>query len=140
MTSSGDADGPKSTPANLTISTSTRLLKDFDLGGSCTNKKRCQKDVANLPNSYYINAIIEKLSTKLEERLEGEDRKINALEARVNVLESKFAVLGALDSRIEENEQCSRRFCLRFHGIPLPRDGNEEACVFFQSLYCHSLV
>ena len=81
------------------------------------------------PNSDYIDAVIEKLSTKLEERFEDQNRKINALEARVNVLESNLAVLGALDARIEENEQYSRRFCLRFNGIPLPKDGNKEDCV-----------
>ena len=125
MTSTGDADWPKSTPASPTISTSTRQLKDLIEGALAP----IRKDVANLPNSDYIDAIIEKLSTKLEERFEDEDQKINALEERVNVLESKLAVLGALDARIEENEQYSRRFCLRFNGIPLPKDGNKEDCV-----------
>ena len=125
MTSTGDADGPKSTPESPTISTSTRQLKDVIEEALAP----IRKDVANLPNSDYIDAVIEKLSTKLEERFEAQTRKINALEARVNVLESNLAVLGALDARIEENEQYSRRFCLRFNGIPLPKDGNKEDCV-----------
>ena len=106
MTSTGDADGPKSTPANPMISTSTRQLKDLIEDPLAP----IRKDVANLPNSDYIDAIIEKLSAKLEERFEDQGRKINALEARVNVLKSKLAVLGAVDARIEENEQYSRRF------------------------------
>ena len=54
---------------------------------------------------------------------------LNIFGARVNVLESKLAVLGARDARIDENEQYSRRFCLRFNGIPLPKEGNKEDCV-----------
>ena len=88
-----------------------------------------KKDAANLPNSDYIDAVIEQLSSKLEERFKIQDRKIHALEACVDVLESKLAVLGALDARIEENEQHSRCFCLCLHGIPLPADGNKEDCI-----------
>eukprot|EP00112_Aurelia_sp_Birch-Aquarium-sp1_P005341 Seg1603.18 transcript_id=Seg1603.18/GoldUCD/mRNA.D3Y31 product="hypothetical protein" protein_id=Seg1603.18/GoldUCD/D3Y31 len=125
MTSTGDADGPKSTPSCPTISTSTRQLKDLIENALAP----IRKDVANLPNSDYIDAIIDKLTTKLEDRFEEQDRRLNALEECVHVLESKLAVLGALDARIEENEQYSRRFCLRFHGIALPKDGKREDCV-----------
>ncbi len=125
MTSTGDADGPKSTPSSPTISTSTRQLKDLIENALAP----IRKDVANLPNSDYIDAIIDKLTTKLEDRFEEQDRRLNALEERVHVLESKLAVLGALDARIEENEQYGRRFCLRFHGIALPKDGKKEDCV-----------
>eukprot|EP00112_Aurelia_sp_Birch-Aquarium-sp1_P021464 Seg58.8 transcript_id=Seg58.8/GoldUCD/mRNA.D3Y31 product="hypothetical protein" protein_id=Seg58.8/GoldUCD/D3Y31 len=99
MTSTGDADGPKSTPSSPTTSTSTRQLKDLIKNALAP----IRKDVANLPNSDYIDAIIDKLTTKLEDRFEEQDRRLNALEERVHVLESKLAILGALDARIEEN-------------------------------------
>ena len=59
MTSTVDADGPKSTPESPTISRSTRQLKDLIEEALAP----IRKDVANLPHSDYIDAVIKKLST-----------------------------------------------------------------------------
>ena len=59
----------------------------------------------------------------------------------MDVLESKLAVLDALDARIEENEQYTRRFCLCFHGIPLPAgrnkdDGDQKVADIMENMDC----
>jgi len=68
------------------------------------------------------------VSVSFSKKLDEQEMEINNLKERVEVLESKVAVLDRLESRIDDGEQYSRRNCLRFHGMELPPVGLKESC------------
>ena len=59
-------------------------------------------------------------------QLEVKVKKFDLLEARVAILENNNKVL---ERKIDDNEQYSRRSCLRINGIPLPENGKETGDV-----------
>ena len=61
-----------------------------------------------------LQKLKEELVTKFEERFIEQDRKIDELEERVSFQEN---AINQLLIKCDDNEQCSRRNCLRIHGI-----------------------
>ena len=88
--------------------------------------KPIKDSIASLPDKSYIDVAVENINKYISEELEQRDVKIRLLEERVDILESKFAVLNSLDKRIEESEQYSRRYCLRMYGVKMPSQGERE--------------
>ena len=87
-----------------------------------------QAEIANLPNKAFIEETLEratrKIEEKFEEKLEEERAKIQSLETRVEILESKCVLLEKLEFKLEGTERYSRRTCLRFDNIDLPEKGS----------------
>ena len=63
---------------------------------------------------------IEKLHTTIKDQNE----KIQILESRIAIMERHISVL---QNNVDENEQYSRRLCLRINGIPPVPDGQNES-------------
>ena len=61
-------------------------------------------------------------------RITERETKIADLEERIEILESKLAVLDRLEGHIDDGEQYSRRHCLRIHSMELPPVGSKENC------------
>ena len=96
------------------------------MGPKNNNNQELQK-IFNL-----INELKEDLKTKAsQEKLEELHRDIREKDRRIEVLESKVAILengiNLLTVRCDYNEQYSRRTSLRINNIPLPDDENETA-------------
>eukprot|EP00112_Aurelia_sp_Birch-Aquarium-sp1_P001141 Seg1118.2 transcript_id=Seg1118.2/GoldUCD/mRNA.D3Y31 product="hypothetical protein" protein_id=Seg1118.2/GoldUCD/D3Y31 len=81
---------------------------------------------------------------ELEERVDnlgvGDDTVVS-LEERVKYLEERIEVMETLEHRIDDEEQYSRRQCLRINNIELPPQGEKEACMkevekVFRDLNC----
>ena len=89
-----------------------------------------QAEIINLPNKAFIEETLEratrKVEEKFEEKLEEEREKIQSLETRIEILESKCVLLEKLEFKLEEKEQYSRHTCLRFDNIDLPEKGTKE--------------
>ena len=62
-----------------------------------------------------------------EETLEERDRNIKSLEDRIERLESSLAVVNRLEYKIDNEEQYSRRRCLRINNVQL--SGESEDCM-----------
>ena len=86
------------------------------------------KQIVDLPSKDFIQGLINDVSVSFSKKLDEQEMEINNLKERVEVLESKVAVLDRLESRIDDGEQYSRRNCLRFHGMELPPVGSKENC------------
>ncbi len=88
--------------------------------------KPIKDSIATLPDKSYIDVAVANINKYISGELEQRDEKIRLLEKRVNILESKFAVLNSLDKRVEESQQYSRRYCLRIYGVKMPQQGERE--------------
>lgn len=71
---------------------------------------------------------------KLIEEIKKKDEKIDNLQERVEILESKVAVLqntvNLLERKADDNEQYSRRLCMRISGIPVSKDREDgDVCL-----------
>ncbi len=88
--------------------------------------KPIKDSIATLPDKSYIDVAVANINKYISGELEQRDEKIWLLEERVNILESKFAVLNSLDKRVEESEQYSRRYCLLIYGVKMPQQGERE--------------
>eukprot|EP00112_Aurelia_sp_Birch-Aquarium-sp1_P019608 Seg4881.2 transcript_id=Seg4881.2/GoldUCD/mRNA.D3Y31 product="Serine/threonine-protein kinase TAO3" protein_id=Seg4881.2/GoldUCD/D3Y31 len=84
--------------------------------------------IVNLPSKDFIQEAIKDVSDAFMKRISEQETKITYLEERIEVLESKLAVLDRLESRIDDGEQYSRWHCLRIHGMELPPVGSKENC------------
>ena len=82
-----------------------------------------------LPDRTYIDEAIEKVEAIFEEKLEERDHKIKRLEDTIERLESSLAVVNRLEYRIDNEEQYSRRQCLRINNIEPPGDEESEDCM-----------
>ena len=93
-------------------------------------------DLAKIPSRVTFNTMLTELLEKIEEKIESKVRdrvevlipSVVALEQRVESLESSIAVLENLHRRVDENEQYSRRTCLRILNVPLPENDGRENC------------
>ena len=54
------------------------------------------------------------------------ESRIDQLEQKVDALESALVVVDHLHRKIDDNEQYSRRVCLRFDNVPLPENGGDK--------------
>ena len=88
-----------------------------------------KSELANLPGKEYFDDVIDKLSTKVNEKLVAQEERIKLLEDRLDIIESKLVILEHLEGRIDDGEQYSRRHCLRLLNVPLPSDGTKEDCL-----------
>ena len=84
--------------------------------------KEVKDDLKNKASNERIDILIDEIKKK--------DEKIQNLENRVEILESKVSVLqntvNLLERKADDNEQYSRRLCLRVSGIPVS-EGREDA-------------
>ena len=95
-----------------------------------------RKNLAKLPTKQAIDALLNdlvdrlerKIEEKVEERASAIESRINQLEQKVDALESALVVVDHLHRKIDDNEQYSRRVCLRFDNVPLPENGHKEDC------------
>ena len=85
--------------------------------------------LGKLPDGVFIDEAIEKVKAIFEEKLEERDKKIKSLEDRIERLESSLAVVNRLEYRIDNEEQYSRRQCLRINNVELPGDEESEDCM-----------
>ena len=92
-----------------------------------------QAEITNLPTKAFIEETLERtvqaIEEKFEEKLREDLSKVESLEKRIEVLESKNVLLEKLEVKIEEMKQYSRRTCLRFDYIDLPVKGTKENCM-----------
>ena len=83
--------------------------------------KEVKDDLKNKASNERIDILIDEIKKK--------DEKIQNLENRVEILESKVSVLqntvNLLERKADDNEQYSRRLCLRISGIPVS-EGRED--------------
>ena len=87
--------------------------------------KPLREDLSSLPDKTYIDNVVDRLMTQINERFQAQDDKIKQLEdrleklesqnfeERVERLESEVAVINKLAERVDDAEQYSRRTCLR---------------------------
>ena len=57
------------------------------------------------------------------------DNKIKSIEERIEKLESSLAVVQRMESKVDNEEQYSRRQCLRFNNVPLPEEHESKDCM-----------
>ena len=81
------------------------------------------KLIEEVKNDLKSKASEEKLE-ELHREIRAKDRKIEILESRVAILENSGNLLAA---KCDDNEQYSRRASLRINNIPLPVNGKESA-------------
>eukprot|EP00112_Aurelia_sp_Birch-Aquarium-sp1_P024097 Seg746.3 transcript_id=Seg746.3/GoldUCD/mRNA.D3Y31 product="hypothetical protein" protein_id=Seg746.3/GoldUCD/D3Y31 len=93
-------------------------------------------ELAKIPSRETVDAMLADLLVKIEEKIEAKVQervnelvsRVDALEQRVESLESSMVVLEHLHKKTDENEQYSRRSCLRIVNVPLPKQGGKEDC------------
>ena len=91
-------------------------------------------DLAKIPSRDTFDAMLTEFLDKIEEKIESKVRdgvevlipRVIALERRVESLESSMVVLEHLHKKVDENEQYSRRTCLRILNVPLPKNDGKE--------------
>ncbi len=69
---------------------------------------------------------MEEIEEKIDEALAARDSE---LAERIEVLETKVAILEHLEKKINDSEQYGRRVGLRFLNVDLPENGENEDCV-----------
>ena len=87
-------------------------------------------DLAKLPSKETVNAMLDNLLARIEERIEAKVQErvgefissVDALEQNIESLESSMVVLEHLHKKRNENEQYSRRACLRIVNVPLSKE------------------
>ena len=77
-----------------------------------------------LDRNYLIETVAEFVDQKMKER----DEKIKSLEERVEKEESSLTVVNKRQYKIDNEEQYSRRQCLRINSIDLPEENVSEDC------------
>ena len=103
--------------------------------------KPLREDLSSLPDKNYIDNVVDRLMTQINERFQAQDDKIKQLEdrleklesqnfeERMEKLESELAVIDKLAERVDDAEQYSRRTCLRIYNMGLPARGEQEDCM-----------
>ena len=103
--------------------------------------KPIREDLSSLPDKTYIDNVVDRLMTQINERFQAQDDKIKQLEdrleklesqnfeERVEMLESELAVIDKLAERVDDAEQYSRCTCLRIYSMELPARGEQEDCM-----------
>ena len=103
--------------------------------------KPLREDLSSLPDKNYIDNVVDRLMTQINERFQAQDDKIKQLEdrleklesqnfeERMEKLESELAVIDKLAERVDDAEQYSRRTCLRLYNMGLPARGEQEDCM-----------
>ena len=96
-----------------------------------TIKGIIEKAIQDLITKDDMQNLIVSLEEKMENVLVAKIDEIKKpLEDKIQTLESKLSVYEAhmqdLEVKIDDNEQYSRRSCLRITGIPLPENGKES--------------
>ena len=77
----------------------------------------------------YLESLIQPLATKsmLEDMFESFKRSVlDKLELRINVIDQLLKEVGQLEEKSDDNEQYSRRSCVRINGIEYKNKGNGE--------------
>ena len=78
-----------------------------------------------------ITSLKEEVTLLVTEKIQDQEKQISALEERIDELEANNAVLEShvahLRKSYENQEQYSRRLCLRIDGIELPPKGTNES-------------
>ena len=82
--------------------------------------------LGTLPDRNYL---IENVTEIVDKNLEERDQKIKTLEERIERLESSLVVVNRLQYKIDNEEQYSRRQCLRLNNIDLPGEHESEDCM-----------
>ncbi len=94
-------------------------------------KAYLDKHFALLPTKDDIKSLKDEVVLLITEKLQEQEEKISALEERIDELEASHAVLEShvthLRKSHENQEQYSRRLCLRIDGIELPQKGVNES-------------
>ena len=93
-------------------------------------EKTLKESLKPLATKDSINEILQKFEEKMMEHFE---KKFNEQEERIAVLESSLALrqktvdflLEKVETRADDNEQYSRRSCLRIHGVEVNNEGGE---------------
>ena len=62
----------------------------------------------------------------LEEQLEIQESSMGVLQKLKERVDKKMDVLEKLEQHVEDNEQYSRRTCLRLHNLDPAQDGSKE--------------
>ena len=99
-----------------------------------------RKDITGLPTKEFLEEAVSKLAEKLNEKFQEKDHEIESLKERLDIAEARLAILETLDKRVEEQEQYSRRVCLRIQGTPLSSIGSKEDCVRISTMFFRSLI
>lgn len=86
-------------------------------------------EILNLPGKKYLDEVIDKVTTKVNEKLEAQEQRVNLLEERFDIIESKLVSSEHREKRIDDDEQYSRSHCLRLLNIPLPPGGIKKDCL-----------
>ena len=95
-----------------------------------------RNDLAKIPSKETVDAMLDDLLARIEEKIDAKVQervgelisRVDALEQKVESLESSMVVLEHLHKKTDENEQYSRRACLRIVNVPLPKKGGKENC------------
>lgn len=87
-----------------------------------------------------IKELFEKFETdiisKFEEKIRAQDEKIEQLESKLAMRMNTIDVLlDKLQVRCDDNEQYSRRNCLRIHGVECAENGNEDVTKILKNCY-----
>ena len=98
------------------------------------NQAYFAKLVEPLATSEALNEMFEDLKrdvlSKLEERISNQDNRIEQLEAELKVSKNVNDLLAAkckaTEIKCDDNEQYSRRTCLRIHGVKISDDARSE--------------
>ncbi len=118
----------KTRTGSLTTSTSTRPTQ-MELTAEV--KAYLDKHFALLPTKDDIKSLKDEVVLLITEKLQEQEEKISALEERIDKLEASNAVLESHVAHLckshENQEQYSRRLCLRIDGIELPQKGVNES-------------
>ena len=93
-------------------------------------------DLAKIRSRETVDAMLAELLVKIEGKIEAKVQervnelisRVDTLEQRVVSLESSMVVLEHLYRVSDENEQYSRRSCLRIVNVLLPKQGGKEDC------------
>ena len=76
--------------------------------------KPIRDTLEELPDKSFLDDAVNKVKGIFDGKLVERDNKMKSLEERIEKLESSLAVVQRLESKIDNEEQYSRRQCLRF--------------------------
>ena len=109
--------------------TSTRPTQQMELTAEV--KAYLDKHFDLLSTKDDITSLKEEVILLVTEKIQDQEKQISALEERIDELEANNAVLEShvahLHKSYENQEQYSRRLCLRIDGIKLPPKGTNES-------------